>query len=162
MVVDYASHGLANPKGWSRPACKVYESNTRAGRFYYEPMMEYIDQKSFMGVQNASNAVRMHTVLNRKQIEFPNAHEMSHQNMVDSSGPLRLGNFLTTYRAAQMKQRNTKTVHAKNELVRQSKSTETLVDKRTSTMIRDQYINSLSLMYTGGVGHLADIPEVKY
>jgi len=164
MVVDYTSHGLANPKGWNRPPCKVYEANTGAGRFHYEPMLEYIDQKSHMGLGNTSNAaVRSHTVLNRKQIEFPNPHEMTHQNLAGMSyGPLRLGNFLTTYKAAQMKQRNTKTVHVKNETVRQSKSAETLVDKRTSTMIRDQYINQLSLMYKEGVGHLPAIPETKY
>eukprot|EP00092_Neocalanus_flemingeri_P031518 GFUD01034229.1.p1 GENE.GFUD01034229.1~~GFUD01034229.1.p1 ORF type:complete len:160 (+),score=35.02 GFUD01034229.1:84-563(+) len=159
MVIDYASHGLAKPNSWNRPACRVYDSNRRAGSFYYEPMLEYIDRKSIIGEDVASKAVRMHTVLNRKQVVFPQAHEVSEDC---SSSALRLGNFLTTYRAKQMKQRNTKTVHVKNEIVRQSKSAETLVDKRTSTMIRDQYINMLSLMYKEGVGHMPSIPDTKY
>ena len=74
-----------------------------------QPMLEYIDRKGYMGAESASKAVQMHTVLNRQQIVFPNAHEQK-QTMEDTtSGPLRLGNFLTTYRAKQMKQRNTKT-----------------------------------------------------
>ena len=73
-------------------------------------MLEYIDQKGFMGADTASKAVQMHTVQNRKRVEFPNAHEMPSSALaVDSFGPLRLDNFLTTYRAKQMKQRNTKT-----------------------------------------------------
>jgi len=57
---------------------------------------------------------------------------------------------------------NENSVHVRNEIVRQSRSTATLVDKRTSTMIRDQYINQLSLMYTEGVGKMASIPDAKY
>eukprot|EP00091_Calanus_sinicus_P008234 TRINITY_DN2001_c0_g1_i2.p1 TRINITY_DN2001_c0_g1~~TRINITY_DN2001_c0_g1_i2.p1 ORF type:complete len:164 (+),score=46.21 TRINITY_DN2001_c0_g1_i2:157-648(+) len=163
MVVDYTAHGLANPKAWNRPASRIYNVNRSAGSFYYEPMLEYIDRKSFMGADTASKAVQMHTVQNRKRVEFPNAHEMPSSALtVDSFGPLRLDNFLTTYRAKQMKQRNTKTVRVKNEIVRQSKSSVTLDDKRTSTMIRDQYINMLSLMYQGGVGRMEAIPDIKY
>jgi len=163
MVIDYASHGLADPKGWSRPACKVYNVNRAAGSFYYEPMLEYIDRKGYIGADVASKAVQMHAVQNRKRIEFPNAHEAPrHDQCTDTNGPLRLSNFLVNARAKQMKQRNTKTVHVRNEIVRQSKSTATLVDKRTSTMIRDQYINQLSLMYTEGVGRMASIPDAKY
>merc|ERR1711915_1075897 len=76
------------------------------------------------------------------------------------NGPLRLNNFLVTYRAKQMKQRNSKTVHVKHEIAHHSKSTETIEDKRSSTMIRDQYINMLALMYQEGVGRMESIPDV--
>jgi len=49
MVVDYASHGLADPKGWSRPACKVYNVNRAAGCFYYEVSMRH-DNKKFLAL----------------------------------------------------------------------------------------------------------------
>jgi len=162
MVVDYRAHGLADPKAWNRPACKVYSHNRSAGSFYYEPMIEYIDRKNFIGADVASKAVQMHNVQTRKRIEFPEAHEMPSQSKEFLQGPLRLSNFLVTYRAKQMKQRNTQTVHVKNEIVRHSGSSATLADKRTSTMIRDQYINMLSLMYQEGVGRLEQIPNSVY
>ena len=72
-------------------------------------MIEYIDRKSFMGADVASKAVQMHNVQTRKRIEFPEAHEMPSQSKEFLQGPLRLSNFLVTYRAKQMKQRNTQT-----------------------------------------------------
>merc|ERR1712112_697362 len=93
MVVDYAAHGLANPKAWNRPACKVYSHNRSAGSFYYEPMIEYIDRKSFMGADVASKAVQMHNVETRRRTEFPEAHEMPAQSKEFLQGPLRLSNF---------------------------------------------------------------------
>jgi len=161
MVVDYNAHGLANPKAWNRPPCKVYNVNRSAGSFYYEPMLEYIDRKNYMGADVASKAVQMHNVKTRKRIEFPDAHQApSHDQCTGIEGPLRLDNFLINFKAKQMKQRNTKTVHVKNELVRHSTSAVTLVDKRTSTMIRDQYISMLSLMHDEGVGRLEPIPNI--
>merc|ERR1712189_154139 len=91
--------------------------------------------------------------------EFPHPHECS-KTSVEDHGPLRLNNFLVTYRAKQMKQRNSKTVHVKHEIAHHSKSTETIEDKRSSTMIRDQYINMLALMYQEGVGRMESIPDV--
>ena len=72
-------------------------------------MIEYIDRKSFMGADVASKAVQMHNVQTRRRIEFPEAHEMPSQSKEFLQGPLRLSNFLVTYRAKQMKQRNTQT-----------------------------------------------------
>lgn len=72
-------------------------------------MIEYIDRKSFMGADVASKAVQMHNVETRRRIEFPEAHEMPAQSKEFLQGPLRLSNFLVTYRAKQMKQRNTQT-----------------------------------------------------
>jgi len=163
MTVDCRKHGIPNPKAWDRPHCRVYNANSSAGSFYYQPMLEYIDRKSYMGDNLASMATKKLIVMNRIPVELPNAHEVTQCGTdVVSFGPLRLGSFLNTYTAKQIGQRNQKTVHVKNELVRQSKSTDTLVDKRTSTIIRDQYINQLSSMYTEGIGRLPAIPEVSY
>ena len=71
-------------------------------------MLEYIDRKGFMGADVASRAVQMHNIQTRKRIEFPHPHECS-KTSVEDHGPLRLNNFLVTYRAKQMKQRNSKT-----------------------------------------------------
>merc|ERR1712083_110351 len=161
MVIDYAALGVPNPRTWNRPPCHIYSFNTSAGSSYYEPMLEYIDRKGFMGADVASRAVQMHNIQTRKRIEFPHPHECS-KTSVEDHGPLRLNNFLVTYRAKQMKQRNSQTVHVKHEIVRHSGSSATLADKRTSTMIRDQYINMLSLMYQEGVGRLEPIPNSVY
>jgi len=159
MVIDYAALGVPNPRTWNRPPCHIYSFNTSAGSSYYEPMLEYIDRKGFMGADVASRAVQMHNIQTRKRIEFPHPHECS-KTSVEDHGPLRLNNFLVTYRAKQMKQRNSKTVHVKHEIAHHSKSTETIEDKRSSTMIRDQYINMLALMYQEGVGRMETIPDV--
>ena len=50
MVVDYAAHGLANPKAWNRPACKVYSHNRSAGSFYYEVRIGSVRKKIFISV----------------------------------------------------------------------------------------------------------------
>merc|ERR1711872_444942 len=107
MVIDYAALGVPNPRTWNRPPCHIYSFNTSAGSSYYEPMLEYIDRKGFMGADVASKAV-----------------------------------------------------HVKHEIAHHSKSTETIEDKRSSTMIRDQYINMLALMYQEGVGRMESIPDV--
>merc|ERR1712198_481436 len=130
MVIDYAALGVPNPRTWNRPPCHIYSFNTSAGSSYYEPMLEYIDRKGFMGADVASRAVQMHNIQTRKRIEFPHPHECS------------------------------KTVHVKHEIAHHSKSTETIEDKRSSTMIRDQYINMLALMYQEGVGRMESIPDV--
>jgi len=164
MVFDYNALGIAKPRAWHQPPCRIYESNSSAGSFYYEPMLKYIDRKSFMGADVASKAVQVEHIRNRQRIEFPHPHEMTNNKVTGGAdnGPLRLGDFLVTFRAKQMKQRNNKTVRVKNEMVRHSKSAETIDDKRTSTVIRDKYINMLSLMYHGGIGKMESVPEIDY
>ena len=44
-------------------------------------------------------------------------------------------------------------------MVRQSRSCETITDKRSCTMVRDRYIDQLSLMYKEGVGQLPSLQE---
>ena len=36
MVIRFADLGVPDPKGWSKPHCKVYDYNTDAGTFYYQ------------------------------------------------------------------------------------------------------------------------------
>ena len=55
------------------------------------------------------------------------------------------------------------TVHTKNELVRGSKSSQTLNDKQVSTMIRDRYLDQLAFYKHIGVGKTPEaFEEINY
>jgi len=149
---------VVKPRVWTRPPCKVYTANSEAGSFYYEPMLDYIDRKTLFGADHNLAAMK-HNVKTRPEVKMPNACDLAMRSSATTTGPLRLENFLNTYRAKQLKQRNTKTVHVKNEMVRQSRSCETITDKRSCTMVRDRYIDQLSLMYKEGVGQLPSLQE---
>lgn len=54
-------------------------------------------------------------------------------------------------------------VHTKNELVRGSKSSQTLNDKQVSTMIRDRYLDQLAFYKHIGVGKTPEaFEEINY
>merc|ERR1711864_52925 len=126
LIIQNATRG---PKMWTKPRTKVYDINRVSGEFYYQPMLEYIDKKEMVGVDlEFRKKVELGTVLSR------------------------LTDFISVYKAKQIKGRNQKTVHTKFEMARGSTSSDTLPDKRSSTIIRDQYINSLVLLYRDGVG----------
>merc|ERR1711970_364048 len=154
---DLFIKNVSMPKIWSRPRSKVYDVNRVSGEFYYQPMLDYIDNKDIMGSDvdiEFRKKVEMTTLLSRDRVKLPTAQEMANVNVNDIQiGPLRLGDFISVYKAKQIKGRNQKTVHTKYEMSRGSKSSDTLPDKRSSTIIRDQYINGLVLMYRDGVGH---------
>ena len=42
MVIRFEDLGVPDPKGWSKPHCKVYDYNTSAGTFYYQVRVVYI------------------------------------------------------------------------------------------------------------------------
>merc|ERR1711864_24235 len=151
LIIQNATRG---PKMWTKPRTKVYDINRVSGEFYYQPMLEYIDKKEMVGVDlEFRKKVELCTVLSRDQVKMPTAEEMGSVNVNDlNQGPLRLTDFISVYKAKQIKGRNQKTVHTKFEMARGSTSSDTLPDKRSSTIIRDQYINSLVLLYRDGVG----------
>merc|ERR1711874_419360 len=145
MTIRFSELGVPDPKGWSRSHSKVYDYNTNAGSFYYQPMLEYIERKGILG-QDGSLAVQKSAAATRTGVELANCVDFARRTRDDvPSAALRLGNFLDVYRARQIKQRNLRTVHVKNELVRGSKNPETIKDRRTSgmgkltTVSEDQY-----------------------
>lgn len=152
MVVRYTDLGVPDPKGWSRSHSRVYSYNQEAGSFYYQPMLEYIERKTFTG-EDISLAMRKHAAANRQQIKLPDALDFSRRTQDDiPSAVLNIGKFLNNYTAKQMQQRNLVTIRVKNDLQRGCKSSQTISGKRTSTMIRDNYLNQLAYYHKIGVG----------
>jgi len=110
MVVRFADLGVPDPKGWTRSMGRVYDYNTNAGSFYYQPMLEYIERKQFTGEDCASMAARKASVATRNVVELPNACDFSRRTADDvPSASIRLEDFVNKYTAKQMKQRNTTT-----------------------------------------------------
>jgi len=142
-------HEIACPKPWTKPRIKVYDMNRLCGEYYYKPMLDYIENKDCTSVEKHL-PVHLATLLSREPVNLPSGMELSQGKIEDlHQGPPRMEDFLTKYIARQIKERNSQTVHAKNLLMRQSKSLDTIRDKRTSTLIRNQYINEVSCMYKG-------------
>nr|ALS05059.1 hypothetical protein [Centropages tenuiremis] len=140
-------HNINNPKPWSRPRMKVYDLNRMSGEFYYKPMLEYIDGKDITGFK-PELPVHLATLLSREPVKLPDPMERSQGNVDDlHSGAPRMLDFLTQYRAKQIREGNKQTVHTKNEIARQSRNVNTIHDTRTSTLIRNQYIREVSAIY---------------
>merc|ERR1711988_856554 len=162
MFVRFSDLGVPDPAGWRRSHSKVYDYNTNAGSFYYQPMLEYIERKGIMGLDQ-SLAIQKSAAASRTTVELANCVDFARRTRDDvPSVALRLGNFLDVYRARQIKQRNIRTVHVKNELVRGSKNPETIKDRRTSGMVRDRYLDQLGIMHQSGVGKLPTVSEDQY
>merc|ERR550532_554222 len=102
-------------------------------------MLEYIERKGIMGLDQ-SMAIQKSAAASRTSVEFARRTRDDVPSVA-----LRLDNFLEVYRARQIRQRNTRTVHVKNELVRGSKNPETIKDRRTSGMIRDRYLDQVAI-----------------
>merc|ERR1711935_598306 len=141
-IVDYTRHGISRPKVWNKPKAKTYDINTLSFGAYYQPMLEHIDKKVYMeslGLDgDMKKRVEMFTLLSRNTVELPTSREVSQMSCADlNEGPLRLTNFMNTFRAKQLRDRN-------------SKSAETVNTKRTSTLVRDQYINMISQLHNEG------------
>eukprot|EP00091_Calanus_sinicus_P020534 TRINITY_DN5655_c0_g1_i1.p1 TRINITY_DN5655_c0_g1~~TRINITY_DN5655_c0_g1_i1.p1 ORF type:complete len:176 (-),score=67.15 TRINITY_DN5655_c0_g1_i1:93-620(-) len=131
------------PRLWIKPVSKVYDVNRISGEFYYKPMVEYIDNKEDSGLEFHPT-----DVLERKSVYLPSALEASKADISClSSGCPKFVPFLAQYGARQMKEKNKLTAHVKYEFARKSKKSETIAQKRTSVMIRDQYIASVDTMY---------------
>jgi len=136
-------HEINCPKPWTKPRMKVYDLNRMSGEYYYKPMLEYIDKREFMGFKAGQSAL-----MSSEPVKLPDPMERSQANVQDlHTGPPRMLDFLSKYRAKQMKEENKQTVHTKNEIARHSKGVPSIQDKRTSTLIRNQYINEVSAIY---------------
>ena len=73
-------------------------------------MLDYIERKEFTGESSASMAARKATVGTRATVELPNACDFARRTVDDvPSSSIRLDNFVNTYTAKQIKQRNTTT-----------------------------------------------------
>lgn len=163
MVVRFADLGVPDPKGWSRSHGKVYDYNTNAGSFYYQPMLEYIERKQFTGESSSSLAAQKQAAISKVAVELPNALDFSRRNKYEGpSSALDLDNFVVKYTAQQIKQKNTRAIHIKTEMSRGSKSAQTINDLQTSTMIRDRYLNDLAYYNKIGVGKTPDMFEENY
>merc|ERR1711892_422438 len=142
---------------WNKQKTKTYDINTLSFGAYYQPMLEHIDKKVYMeslGLDgDMKKRVEMFTLLSRNTVVLPTSSEVSQMSCADlNEGPLRLTNFMNTFRAKQLRERNTKIVRVKCAMNRNSKSAETVNTKRTSTLVRDQYINMISQLHNEGVG----------
>merc|ERR1711918_70990 len=113
-----------------------------------------------MGGLDQSMAIQKSAAASRTSVELAACVDFARRTRDDvPSVALRLDNFLEVYRARQIRQRNTRTVHVKNELVRGSRNPETLKDRRTSGMIRDRYLDQVSFLHQSGVGKLSCVTE---
>merc|ERR1712215_652992 len=114
------------------------------------PMVDYIDWKQSSGVEF------LPTELQRKEVTLPDALEVSKADISClSDGCPRFVPFLSKYVAQQMKEKNIQKAHIKHEFARQSKNPETIPQKRTCIMIRDQYIAGVDSM------HKAKLQKIK-
>merc|ERR1712106_65909 len=145
-------HDVHQPRPWVKPISKVYDVNRISGEFYYKPMVEYIDRKEDAGLEfNPSD------LQEREKVHLPSAMGASKADISClSSGCPRFVSFLAQYGAKQMKEKNKLKAHVKHEFARKSKKSDTITDKRSSVMIRDQYISSVDSM------HKEQIRRVKY
>eukprot|EP00088_Acartia_fossae_P045614 TRINITY_DN4912_c0_g2_i1.p1 TRINITY_DN4912_c0_g2~~TRINITY_DN4912_c0_g2_i1.p1 ORF type:complete len:154 (-),score=28.19 TRINITY_DN4912_c0_g2_i1:70-531(-) len=141
------------PKLWTKPRCKIYDMNRLYGEYYYQPMLEYIDNQDLTGgLLTKSQPVKLVTLLAREPIKLPHGHEMTSGNIIDLPvGAPRLEPFLAKYRAQQIKEANMKTAHVRSEMIRASRNVNTLPDKKTSTLIRNQYLREISHMHMARV-----------
>eukprot|EP00092_Neocalanus_flemingeri_P027076 GFUD01029362.1.p1 GENE.GFUD01029362.1~~GFUD01029362.1.p1 ORF type:complete len:184 (-),score=55.93 GFUD01029362.1:268-819(-) len=140
MVYEHEVH---QPRLWTKPISKVYDANRISGEFYYKPMVDYIDWKQKYEEYQPTNP------LERKKVDLPSALEASKADISClSSGRPNFLSFLAQYGAKQIKDTNMQTARVKHEFARKSKKSETIPrQKRTSVMIRDQYISSVDTMY---------------
>merc|ERR1711915_458285 len=153
--VDYSRHGVARPRLWNKPKAKTYELNEMGFSAYYQPMLEHIERKTVMETLGMDfdlrKKVEMHTLLSRSRVQLPSSNEVSQMSAADVfQAPLRLESFLGGFKRKQLKERNSKIVQVKCAMNRNSKSADTVSDKRTSTLVRDQYINMISQLYNEG------------
>jgi len=146
-------HYVDVPKLWTKPRSKIYDMNRMYGEYFYQPMLEYVKEQELTGdLYKSSKAATMANILSRKEVSLPNGHELSASDVYNIPiAPARLGPFLSTYRAKQIKELNSNIVHVKCEMMRDSKATRTLPDRRTSTLIRNQYIRDIADMHSAGV-----------
>ena len=73
-------------------------------------MLDYIERKEFTGESSASMSARKATVATRPVVELPNACDFARRTVDDvQPANIRLENFVNTYTAKQLKQRNTTT-----------------------------------------------------
>ena len=68
MVIRFEDLGVPDPKGWSKPHCKVYDYNTSAGTFYYQVRvyilcvtLKTISKVTILSTENST--IRDHTCL---------------------------------------------------------------------------------------------------
>ncbi|XP_023327506.1 uncharacterized protein LOC111700725 [Eurytemora carolleeae] len=145
-------HNINPRKPWTKPRIKVYDINRLCGEYYYQPMIEYINNKDNTG-RTETIAMKYITVQTREPVRMPSSQDLMNCNVEDLGFKVpRIGDFLSRYGAKKIKEMNSQTVHTKNEMLRQSKNSETIPDKRTSTLIRNQYIREVSSMYQGQKG----------
>jgi len=129
------------PAMWRKPRMKIYDYNQEFGGNYYQPMIQYLNDKEIQGVYFDKRKERIH---------LPDAAEVcSDKRMSDvQAGVADLDSFLVKAYAKQIKEINTSTVHSKNEIIRDSKLNTTLTPTLTSTLLRNHYVKQLQEMRT--------------
>ena len=85
----------------------------------------------------------------RKSVHLPSGLEMSSENVTSlGAGSPDLVSFLSKYLAKQLKETHQRSIHTKCEAARNStKALSIPIQKRTSEMIRDQYISQVHKLY---------------
>merc|ERR1712156_1292400 len=92
MTIRFSELGLPDPRGWRGSHSKVYDYNTNAGSFYYQPMLEYIERKGILG-QDGSLAIQKSAAATRTTVDFARRTRDDVPSVA-----LRLNNFLEVYR----------------------------------------------------------------
>merc|ERR1719391_957515 len=133
---------VKEPTMWRRPRAKVYDYNQRFGGTYYQPMLEYLDQKDRQGIFFERPTERIH---------FPDPAELT-SNTIDSSdvsGSTDVARFLTKAYANKIKEQNTATAHTQTAILRHSKDASTIGPRLTAAMLRDHYAKEILFMRAG-------------
>jgi len=130
---------VRTPFVWSRPKSKVYNYNQEFGGNYYQPMIDYVDTKERQGIFFERPVEKV--VLPMPEETATRIHEKP-----ELSGVTALDKAIVKGFSNMTKEMNAKKIKTINLLIRGSKENTSLQSKRTSTMIRDQYIKELHLI----------------
>jgi len=107
----------ATPSTWTKPRVKTYEYNQEFGGNYYQPMMEFLNEKDKAG---------QFYMRPEEKIYLPDPAECGsdkYSNARLESKPVSLtdlDSFLVKAYSRQMKEQHKSMVHTQNEIVRPS------------------------------------------
>merc|ERR1712115_316714 len=130
---------VRTPFVWNKPKSKVYDYNQEFGGNYYQPMIDYVDTKERQGIF-------FERPVEKVNLSMPEEVATRIHDKPELSGVTALDKALVRGFSNMTKEMNGAKVHTINLVIRGSKENTSLHTKRTSTMIRDQYVKELHLI----------------
>ncbi|XP_023328861.1 uncharacterized protein LOC111701688 [Eurytemora carolleeae] len=133
---------------WTKPRMKIYEYNREFGGKYYQPMLEYIEQKETQGVFFPPRSTL-------EKVHLPEPAELSRSSF--SSSMSDVDYFLENSYKKQIRESNQTSVHTLNAAVRQSKQQSHLNPILPCTMVRNHYIKEIARLRNSTVYPALDL-----